>query len=723
MFHHVLDYMMITRLVVKEECARTGSKTTTTQLIEYPSNRCKFAKELIQSLHNIDAEAASRQLLVAAEAKIVDLRQKIKRSIRLSNALKSKHEENEAYLSEIENYDSCVILYNFVSNILTGRKREEAEAQLDVVAEEVTHAKMATDFSWCELHHDQDKAFTYFERLVKAAQADREWERQTIVSFCQAARPRGRQDLLNPGLAACVCFPFLPTFFTSCLTTFPLDPFTMSLEESDDLSVLDAEPVSLVLEVGSLSKFDMHPYKSSLIETQVKWLAKCYGISDDLHPLMASKGMTMNALPNDAISLYAHHFYKGAKSCKVAAGDLLPLGLARMTHLSSQAERLEDLPPKTLDMETAEIPCRKVLDDKETKKRTANEKAATNAPVDNIQAERVAENKDVGKEGARKKRRVRVGTPAQPVSKHVSSLTPLNHAKPLETLASEEYVSPNVSIGRIGPLLETVKKLVCGEVAPEVEANNFRQCQDMMSNLFTPANNEFFNEGVRNDSAVKRSWKMLYQSTQQQANVLLCFKALMEEHADLVYAHESCKDVKVRYKECKKELTEAQSSYDEKASAYDQLSKNYEGDLTRVKTLLDRLEELEDEKKEAKQLSSKQTDRINQLEEALKQSKADAYQLRLEKERHVVEVGNREMVRRRIINQYLLTFVRRLHQSAEYKRSLGEAFSLAIGKGFIDGIYIDRKDSNIQAILKATPNVNPASADAFCLSIAKFIFV
>nr|GEZ07078.1 hypothetical protein [Tanacetum cinerariifolium] len=71
------------------------------------------------------------------------------------------------------------------------------------------------------------------------------------------------------------------------------------------------------------------------------------------------------------------------------------------------------------------------------------------------------------------------------------------------------------------------------------------------------------------------------------------------------------------------------------------------------------------------------------------------------------------MVRRRIINQYLLTFMRRLHQSAEYKRSLKEVFSLTVGKGFIDGNSIGRKDPNIQAILKATPNVDPASSDIF----------
>nr|GEY78292.1 hypothetical protein [Tanacetum cinerariifolium]GFB08086.1 hypothetical protein [Tanacetum cinerariifolium] len=45
--------------------------------------------------------------------------------------------------------------------------------------------------------------------------------------------------------------------------------------------------------------------------------------------------------------------------CKVAAGDLLPLVSARVTHQSNPAERLEDLPSKTRDMVTAELPCRK----------------------------------------------------------------------------------------------------------------------------------------------------------------------------------------------------------------------------------------------------------------------------------------------------------------------------------------------------------------------------
>ncbi|GJS17210.1 hypothetical protein Tco_0411682 [Tanacetum coccineum] len=444
------------------------------------------------------------------------------------------------------------------------------------------------------------------------------------------------------------------------------------------------------------------------------------------------------------------------KGCKVAAGTLLPPGAAKVTHLAPPAAR-----------------CRKVVDDKEKKKRKAEEKAATKAPAVDIQVE-AAVAKATGKEGPRKKRRVRVGAQVLPDLEHVSSPTPLNQAKPLEALANEEHVSPPLSVGRMdtlrdqtdehavsprghgdnegglsGPQIrpspvhpsgrrrDILEEPAPKNVVPDAEASysagrfgnlpftpqwgltdssrmdNSRECRDMMANLFTPADEEFFNEGVRDESAIRRSWKLLCQSAQQQANVLLRFEALKEQHADLVYAHESCTDVKARFKECRKELAAVQSAYDEKVSAYDQLSKNYDGALTREKSLQDRLEELEEEKKEADNLNSSQADRIKQLEEALKQAEADAKQLRSEKVHYAVEAGKGEIVRQKIVNQYLPTFVRRLHQSAEYKRSLGQVFSLAVGKGFIDGISIGREEEDIQTILEATPNVDPASSETF----------
>ncbi|GJW80436.1 RNA-directed DNA polymerase, eukaryota, partial [Tanacetum coccineum] len=158
-------------------------------------------------------------------------------------------------------------------------------------------------------------------------------------------------------------------------------------------------------------------------------------------------------------------------------------------------------------------------------------------------------------------------------------------------------------------------------------------------------------------------------------------EALTEEHADLVQAHESCKDVKTRYKECKKELAMIQSAYDENVSAYNQLSKNYDGALTREKSLQDMIEEIEEEKKETEQLCNEQTERIKQLEATLKQSANDAHQLRLDRERYAVEADK------------------------------GKCF--AVGKGFIDGLFVSSKDKDVQAILKATSGVDPTSSDTF----------
>ncbi|GKE84301.1 hypothetical protein Tco_1558043 [Tanacetum coccineum] len=84
------------------------------------------------------------------------------------------------------------------------------------------------------------------------------------------------------------------------------------------------------------------------------------------------------------------------QGCKVSAGDLLPPNSARVTHLANPTERLEDIPLKSGAMRTAEIPCRKVLDDKERKRKKVEAKVKADA---NIQVDEVG-NKGAGKEGA-----------------------------------------------------------------------------------------------------------------------------------------------------------------------------------------------------------------------------------------------------------------------------------------------------------------------------------
>ncbi|GJW02514.1 hypothetical protein Tco_1561370 [Tanacetum coccineum] len=314
----------------------------------------------------------------------------------------------------------------------------------------------------------------------------------------------------------------------------PFGSFIMSLEESNDLDISDAKPIDPVLEASPLLKFDMHLYKSSLSETHVKWLTKCYDILEDLHPRVVLEGLTMDALPNDAIGLYAHHFQQGGlrdkfflvnrraapiamawrhhdssvanpfpkpskfnasdvaklredskgkvvtmaeflclhnfKGCKVVAGAFLPPDSARVTYLASPAEWLEDIPPKTGDMEIVEILCRKVLDDKEKKKKKVEAKTAANVLNADIQPEKVSGKRCAGKEGtSRKKRRVHQQTLVHPDSEHVSSPVPLNHAKPLEALANEEHALANVSAGQMDVLRNQIDEHATHRLIANVE--------------------------------------------------------------------------------------------------------------------------------------------------------------------------------------------------------------------------------------------------------------
>ncbi|GKE17824.1 hypothetical protein Tco_1425401 [Tanacetum coccineum] len=278
----------------------------------------------------------------------------------------------------------------------------------------------------------------------------------------------------------------------------------------------------------------------------------------------------------------------------VAAGNRLSAGTTRLTHTTPPATRLEDIPPKTGEMDVAEFPCIKFLTENEKKRKKAEAKAAAKANIRQGMATR-----DKG-------------------------------------------------------IVVTAEK------------------------------------GVPDRSAIKRLWWLLCQSMQQKSNVLLRFENLSEEHASLVYAHESCKEIKARYKECKKEMGNICSEYDE-----------------------NRVKELDGEKKGLEDVNAKQMDHIRQLEGELEKFEAKAHQLRWKRENFDVLYENGDVVRQKIIKDYLPTFVRRLHQSAEYKQSLGEVFSLAIGKGFINGISIGQKEEDIQAILVETPNMDHTALATF----------
>nr|GEW82907.1 hypothetical protein [Tanacetum cinerariifolium] len=220
----------------------------------------------------------------------------------------------------------------------------------------------------------------------------------------------------------------------------------MSLDDSDDYAIPDGIPVNPSLEAAFLPKFDMHLYRSCLDENHVKY----YRIPEDLHlrraaPIaMAWRHHDSNVaepfpksneyneqdvakLQEVAVSL--HKPYNGLlyvaaltmseflrlpnlHGCKIVAGALLSPGASIETYLSTLATRLEDITPKTGDMETAKVACRKVIADREKKKRKAEATAAAKANGDDdVDSGRVASKKCTGGVGtSRKKRKTHAGT-------------------------------------------------------------------------------------------------------------------------------------------------------------------------------------------------------------------------------------------------------------------------------------------------------------------------
>ncbi|GKD57779.1 hypothetical protein Tco_1291166 [Tanacetum coccineum] len=132
--------------------------------------------------------------------------------------------------------------------------------------------------------------------------------------------------------------------------------------------------------------------------------------------------------------------------------------------------------------------------------------------------------------------------------------------------------------------------------------NTTLNCRDMLSNRFTPADYEFFNEGVSDHTTLQISWRQLGQY------------------------------VKLCYDESKKELVQLCMKYEEKVPAHVLLLRDYDHALDVEKDLQDRVREIEEEKKEWLVVEENQVKQIKKLEDDLAKFDKDAHQLRKEKE-------------------------------------------------------------------------------------------
>ncbi|GJU82749.1 hypothetical protein Tco_1285114 [Tanacetum coccineum] len=351
---------------------------------------------------------------------------------------------------------------------------------------------------------------------------------------------------------------------------------------------------------------------------------------------------------------------------------------------------LEDVPLKTPAMENAEIACRKVIVARERKTQRAEEHLASKA------VGKVGSKRRVAQEGTSRKRK----TPTTaPNSEQVSSPQPINQVVPNQPLVTEnvresalnarldilrDQMDEHLDAGHdqslarddSGPGPRSDDRGERGGITDSDRMVKFRHCHDMKSNIFTPAD-------------------------------LASFEGMDDREA------ESRDRARAKYDSCKKQLVDLQVAYDAKVSSYGQLSHDYEDALRREEAGKIKIVELEKEKKRSDELVVSQVERIRSLEIALKESETGIEQVRSDRERFAVAAGQSKAIRKRLITEFFPIFVQRLLQSKEYKESVGEVFSLAVGKGFIDSISLGWTQADVDALLNASPGVNPASSDLF----------
>ncbi|GJR51273.1 hypothetical protein Tco_1401794 [Tanacetum coccineum] len=442
-------------------------------------------------------------------------------------------------------------------------------------------------------------------------------------------------------------------------------------------------------------------------------------------------------------------------ACKIVAGTLLPPNFPIDTHLSTPATRLKDAPSKTPAMENAKIACRKVIVARERKKQRAEEHLASKA------AGKVGSKRRVAQEGTSRKRKTPATAPSG--SEQVSSPHHINQVVPNQPLVIEnvresaldarldilrdqtdelldaghgqslarngsgpgprdddrgergendgqddgQHVeggdeNDNQNVSQHPPAHRTggEKTVSTGEssaspfgelpfapvwgITDSDRMVKFRHCRYMMSNIFTPVDLASF-ESMDDREAVRRSWKLLYQSSQQQANMLLRFEKLYDESDEL---QESRDRARAKYDSCKKQLVDLQVAYDAKVSSYGQLSHDYEDALRREEAGKIKIVELEKEKKKSDKLVVSQAERIRSLEIALKESETSIEQLRSDRERFAVAAGQSEVIRKRLIIEFSLLLFRDSFRARNIK-------------------------TDVDALLNASPGVNPASSDLF----------
>ncbi|PWA95364.1 serine/threonine-protein phosphatase 7 [Artemisia annua] len=239
--------------------------------------------------------------------------------------------------------------------------------------------------------------------------------------------------------------------------------------------------------------------------------------------------------------------------------------------------------------------------------------------------------------------------------------------------------------------------------------NDVSVCQDMLIHHAISAEKKI-QQTLSNHQSIKRSYLYLRDSTSSYTVTLQRFEKLIADHEELIHTNDLNEWEKEEYRKSFSSTSKKLERMTVKEKEAVEKCNGLEADLasthTRNKTLQ---QQLQDVTECNKQLEVQLQNHTKDLEE--KDREID--RLKEELKDAIIQAGYQEKQKQNIILDLVPSVVNRLLRSAEYKASIGNAFNLSYGAGYVEGVKVDRSDDDVKKVLARAKDLDLDSKEKF----------
>ena len=233
--------------------------------------------------------------------------------------------------------------------------------------------------------------------------------------------------------------------------------------------------------------------------------------------------------------------------------------------------------------------------------------------------------------------------------------------------------------------------------------------QDMLTHLATPAE-KIFQQTLSNRQSIQRSYLYLGASASSYTDTLQRFEKLIADHEELVNTNDLNEWEKEEYRKSFLSTSKKLERMTVKKKEAVEKCHGLEADLACIDARNKTLEQqLQDVTESNKQLEVRLQNQGKDIEE----KDREIARLQEELDDAIIRAGDQEKQKQTVIRDLIPSVVNRLLRSAEYKASIGNAFNLSYGAGYVEGVKVDRSDADVKKVLAGTKDLDLDSKEKF----------